>query len=137
MTEIAAPRSVIDQPKVARKHGRLGPHSRFLSRGSLDRRSREGRFLAACRAELAAHLGGTPSTTQKVLIERCAWLRLYLALLDEERIAKGAGLTDHDQYLAYSNALVRAMRELGVKGVAEKPSLAAHLARRAAERAVA
>jgi hypothetical protein len=88
----------------------------------VDGRSREGRFLAACRAELTAHVGGNPSATQRITIDRCAWLRLHLMLLDE-KLAGGTMLTEHDRrsYNAFSNSLVRAMRELGAKPAAAKP----------------
>jgi hypothetical protein len=118
---------------MSKSHRRIGPHSRLLARGSVDGRSREGRFLAAARAELAAHVGGAPSKAEAVLIDRVAWLRLHLALIDE-RAAGGNPMTGHDQraYLALSNAVVRAMRQLGLKGAAERaPSLAEYLATKA------
>jgi hypothetical protein len=118
-----------DMPKIT-------PHSRLLRRGCIDGRSREGRFLAAARAELAAHVGGDPSRAEAVLIDRVAWLRLHIALIDE-RAAGGNPMSAHDQraYLAFSNAVVRAMQKLGLRGAPERgPSLAEHLARRAAER---
>jgi hypothetical protein len=115
-------------PQAQRK---VGPHSRLLRRGSIDGRSREGRFLAACRAELEAHVGGTPSRTEAVLIDRISWLRLHVTLLDERAAAVGH-MSPHDQraYLAYSNAIVRAMRQLGLKSAAETraSTLAVYLA---------
>jgi hypothetical protein len=115
---------------MAKSHAPLTPHSRLLARGSIDGRTREGRFLAAVRAELAGHLGGEPSAAQRVLIDRVAWLRLRVALFDE-KLAQGAELTGHDArvYLAHSNALIRAMREIGHKAVVARPvSLTAALA---------
>ena len=55
-----------------------GPHSKLFARGVVDPNSRDGRFLAAVRAELTAHLGGGPlgdkplSTPQRILIDRVA-----------------------------------------------------------------
>src|SRR4051794_26474767 len=100
---------------MAKVHSPIGPHSRLLARGSVDGRSREGRFLAAVRAELAKHLGGDISAAARILVDRVAWLRLHVALLDE-KVGMGGSFTDHDrrQYLAFSNALVRATRELGM-----------------------
>ena len=121
---------------MARNHPPLTPHSRLLARGCIDGRSREGRFLAAARAELVAHVGGNPSATQRVTIERVSWLRLHVMLLDE-KVAGGKPLTEHDRrtYCAFSNSLVRAMRELGLKGAAPRQrTLAEHLARKVAER---
>lgn len=90
----------------------------------------EGRFLAACKAELAAHLGGEPTPAARVVIDRLSWLRLHVVLIDE-RAAGGVPVSAHDQraYLAFSNAISHGMRQLGLKGAAEKPpSLADYLA---------
>jgi hypothetical protein len=110
---------------MSANHRTITPHSRLLRRGSIDGRSREGRFLAACRAELAAHVGA-PTRAEAVLIDRVAWLRLHLALIDERAVG-GNPMSAHDQraYLAFSNAVVRAMRQLGLRGKeASAPSLA-------------
>jgi hypothetical protein len=88
---------------------------------------------------MAAHVGGNPSSAQRVLIDRAAWLRLHVLLLDE-KVAGGKTMTGHDQraYLAFSNSLVRAMREFGMQPTAPPaPTLAEHLARRAAEKSAA
>jgi hypothetical protein len=97
-----------------------------LRRGAIDNRSREGRFLAAARHRLIEHLGGNPSTTQLVLIDRIAWLMLHCFQLDQ-RIASGADWGENDRkcYLAFSNSLVRSLREIGLEGGAgREPSLA-------------
>ena len=104
----------------------LGPFSRALRRGAIDNRSREGRFLAAARHQLIQHLGGSPSTTQLVLIDRISWLMLHCFLLDQ-RIAAGESWGENDRkcYLAFSNSLVRSLRELGLEGSAgREPTLA-------------
>ena len=61
------------------------------------------------REDLTAHVGGSPSATQKALIERCATLSLHIELMDERRLKIGGQMTDHDsrQYLAWSNSLER------------------------------
>jgi hypothetical protein len=118
---------------TAKSLPKITPHSRLLARGCVDGRSREGRFLAAARAEMVAHVGGEVSAAQRVLIDRCAWLRLHVMLLDE-KVASGASLTGHDQrsYLAFSNSLVRAMRELGMQpAAARQPTLQEYLASKA------
>jgi hypothetical protein len=111
----------------------LGPYSRPSVLAKLDGRTREARLLAEVRADLTAHVGGSPSATQRRMIERCAWLSLWVAQLDAKAI-EGGGLTDHDHrtYLAWSAALTRMLRQLGWKGAsAKRPSLAEHLAARA------
>lgn len=109
----------------------MSPHSRLLARGCVDGRSREGRFLAAVRAELVAHVGGQPTATQRITIDRIAWLKLHVVLLDE-RAAGGVPLSAHDQraYCAFSNSIVRAMRELGLQPTAPKPPTLAEVAER-------
>ena len=111
-------RLMTNAPKVHRK---ITPHSRLLARGCVDGRSREGRFLAACRDELAQHVGGSPSRTEVVLIDRIAWLRLHVLLIDE-KVSGGSPMSPHDQraYLAFSNAITRGMRQLGLKAAATK-----------------
>ena len=84
-------------------------------------------MMRRIRTELTAHVGGAPSATQRVLIDRAAQLALRLALLDEKMLTPGGAMTEHGsrQYLAWSNALDRAMRTLGLKGAAQRqPSLA-------------
>ncbi len=108
----------------------IGPYSRPSVLAKLDGRTREAKLLAEVRADLTAHLGSTPSATQRRMIERCAWLTLWVSQLDAKAV-EGGGLTDHDHrtYLAWSSALTRLLRQLGLKGTpAPKRSLAEHLA---------
>ncbi len=82
------------------------------------------------RSELTAHVGGAPSATQRVLIERAVQLTLRLAIMDTKFGETGVQ-TEHDSrtYLAWSGSLSRAMRDLGLKGAASRPkSLAEHIA---------
>ena len=69
-------------------------------------------------------MGGSPSIVQMVVIERCCWLQLRLALLDK-KIADGANFTeiDSNSFIAWSNALVRTMSRLGfeAKRTTRKP----------------
>ena len=113
---------------------RVGPYSRPGPLAKVDGRSREARFLKLIRADLAEHLGGSPSATQRALIERAAWLSLRVAQLDG-KIANGHNFTEHDSrtYLSWVNSLSRCLRELGLKPVtAPARSLADILAGRAA-----
>jgi hypothetical protein len=117
-----------------------GPYSKLLARGTVSGRSRNGRFLAAAREELTQHLGGGPlSAAQRILVERVAWLRLHVALFDEKVANRSEPMSDRDRasYLAFSNSLVRATRELGLEPAGAKPmdamsALRAHVAARAA-----
>jgi hypothetical protein len=118
--------------EIARKYRRGGVVR-------LDGRSREARLMRTVRAELTAHVGGSPSATQRALIERAAWLSLHVAKI-EARTAEGGGFSEADsrQYLAWSNSLTRTLRALGIEGAPQSaPSpanrLQAYLATKAAQ----
>ena len=104
---------------------RVGPYSRTLDRGaigqSIDGRSREGRFLRAFERQMREHVGGLPSTAQRLLISRLARVALRLERFDE-KLAAGQ-LTDHDGrvYGALHNSFRLLLRELGIKGAAARP----------------
>ncbi len=115
-----------DMARDGEKTRVVGPYSGPEALAKLDRRTRESRLLEKVRAELTAHVGGAPSATQHALIERAAWLSLRVAQI-EKRIAADDAITEHDSrtYLAWSNSLQRALRDLGMKGSEEKvPPLA-------------
>lgn len=85
------------------------------------------------RAELLEHVGGRPTATQRMLIDRAALLTLRLAQIDR-RIFADQDLTilDNNQTVAWQNALTRVLVALGVhqEAAREAPSLAEHLRRR-------
>lgn len=113
----------------------LGPHSRALTRGVLgdmiDGRSREGKFLRRCEAQLITQVGGEPSFAQRLLIRRIARAMLKLELFDAKMTA--GNWTDHDArtYGGLTNALRLMLRELGLKAAPAKRSnpLADHFSR--------
>jgi hypothetical protein len=73
------------------------------------------------KAELVAHVGGSRSFAQKLLIRRAARAMLRLELLDA-KMSTGNG-TDHDArtFGGLNNALRLALRELGVRETKPKP----------------
>jgi hypothetical protein len=95
---------------------KLGPYNSNATLTKLDGRTREARLVKSLRTELAAHVGGKPSTAQHALIEQAVQIRLRLALMDR-KFSENDILTDHDSrtYLAWSNSLSRLMRQLGLK----------------------
>lgn len=94
---------------------KIGPHSRPDSLRKLDGRSKEARLLKSVRSALVEHLGGDPSITQFVLIDRAAWLILHMGLMDNHMLQGGAPAErDSRQYLAWANTLTRTMRSLGL-----------------------
>jgi hypothetical protein len=118
-----------------KSRSKVGPYSREGAIATLDGRSKEALYMKRVRLELTAHVGA-PSPVQRQLIERAAMLTLHVALFDAKALEAG-GLSERDsrQYLAYSNSLSRTLTQLGLKATAAKPpSLAEHIAQRAAER---
>ena len=97
---------------------RLGPYSKRLHRGAIgylvDGRSAEGRFIRNLEAELVAHVGGSPTIAQRLLVDRIIKVRLQLDALDD-KLTSG-DWTAHDQrtYGALLNAQRLCLRELGL-----------------------
>jgi hypothetical protein len=115
----------------------LGVYSCNRSLIELDKRSREWRLMRGVRHDLTTHIGGKPNAAQRMLIERAAILSLRVAMLDQKIVA-GEILTtmDNNQYLAWSNSLVRTITRLGINpATAPQPSLGDVLADIAARRA--
>lgn len=74
------------------------------------------------RDELTAHIGGNPSVTQRLLIERASRLALRLALMDRQSLTT-AGLSERNarEYVAMDNGFRRTLTALGMRGAAERP----------------
>jgi hypothetical protein len=98
-------------------HPRLGPYSRLLDHGTVDGRSREGRFLRATEARLLDHIGAGASCAQRMLINRLARVALRLELFDEKMAA--GPITDHDGrvYGALHNSFRLMLREIGLRAM--------------------
>jgi hypothetical protein len=115
----------------------LGPHSRRHRLGNLDRRTFEGKLYEEFRAELVRHVGGAPNVVQTAIIERCAWVRLRLAMMDS-KVASG-GFTEQDSrvYLAWASTLARLLGRLGIQPAtaSPQPNLATYLDRNYGEAA--
>lgn len=102
----------------------VGPYSRPHVLAKLDGRRREAKLMETVRNDLTEHIGGNPTATQKALIDRAAWLQLHVSLMDAKTLDDGGPLSERDsrQYLAWSNALTRILRDLGAdKKPGQKP----------------
>ena len=94
----------------------IGPYSRPHMLAKIDGRTKESRLMAAARAELTRHVGGSPNSIQRTLIERAARLQLYIEVMDRETLETGTmSERASRQYLAWSNSLRLTLRDLGVK----------------------
>jgi hypothetical protein len=113
----------------------IRPYSRPAALAKLDGRTIEARLARETRADLIAHLGGNPSATQKVMVERAVQLTLRVQAMDR-KFAETGKQTELDSrtYLAWSASLARLMRDLGMKPSASRAptvgrsGVAAHLA---------
>jgi hypothetical protein len=90
----------------------VGPYSSEGALAGVDARTREWRYLQKRRAELVAHVGGSPSAIQLQLIERCAILMLRCRMMDRRLMEDGGSAftgNDSTQFCAWSNALSRTL----------------------------
>jgi hypothetical protein len=108
----------------------LRPYSVPDALGRLDLRTRQAKVAREVRDELTAHVGGSPTVTQKLMIEQLVQLRLRLAAMDTK--FADVGMTDLDgrTYLAWANSFARMLRMLGLNGTKQRsgPTLAEILA---------
>ena len=122
------------------KPARIGPYSRMLTNGAgegFNGRSREGKFVRRCEAELLNQLGREASFAEKLLVRRISRLMLQAELFDA-KLSNGEMWTPHDgrTYGGISGAIRVALRDLGLKAAprAKTPSLADYAAAKAAQR---
>jgi hypothetical protein len=105
--------------------------SRLPLRWTLAGRSREGALYRRVVRELVAHVGGSPSHVQEMVIGRVAWLQVHLSRIDERAMRDG-GLSPHAtrEYLAWSNSVARLVQVLGMQPSTEAkpPTLQDYLA---------
>jgi hypothetical protein len=109
----------------------MPPRSGRARLATLDGRTREARFIAALRADLIRHVGGSPSVTEAELIDMACDTAFEIEAMKRRRAERDATLSlhDHKAFLAYQNTLRRTLAQLGMKGAAERPrTLAEHLA---------
>ncbi|MFL5289675.1 MAG: hypothetical protein ACJ8AW_54130 [Rhodopila sp.] len=68
--------------------------------------------------ELMLQCGDKPTAVQRAMIDQIIQLKLRLAAMDK-RFAETGARTDHDShaYLAWSNSLIRLLRDLGTAKV--------------------
>ena len=113
---------MLEQGKTLR---RIGPYSRDAMIAKPKRRTMESRFLEKTRADLTSHVGGTPTPTQKLMIERIAMTLLRIELMDRDALRDRAGILSDTQtknYLAWSNTVSRMLRSLGLEAPEAKVS---------------
>jgi hypothetical protein len=128
--------SSITKRRGRRKGQCVGVYSCNTTLANLDKRSRYGRLIRQVRQDLTDHIGGNPTPVQRMLIERASMLQLRVAMLDR-KIIDGEILTvmDNNQYLAWSNSLVRTLAQLGLDATTTPPTLSDVLRDIAARRA--
>ena len=116
----------------------MGPYNQPQRLKKLDGRTKISKLAVETRLALIDHLGGAPSATQLATIERIVWLTVKCALLDQRILAGTDTEYDSKTYLAWSNSLRRALRDLGTAPAAPPPpSLATILSEIADQRKAA
>jgi hypothetical protein len=104
---------------------RTGPYSKPWQLARPKRRTRVSRFLVQVREDLTKHLGGAPSITQKLMIDRIAMTLLRIELMDREALDSDTpGVITERQsrdYLAWVNTAGRLLRTMGLEGAAGRP----------------
>jgi hypothetical protein len=127
----AAARSTAGRLLQKPKRNRRPPEDTRI-RVTVDARTKPGRAVRMLRLRLLSHLGPKPSQTALVLVEQLLQLKLRLSIMDANFVEAGGKLSAHDThtYLAWSNSLVRGLKQLGLDGFSAEaaPSLADALA---------
>src|SRR4051812_26735236 len=103
-------RPKLNDPRMkAIRAPRTQPRATLLVQGRVDGRTAYARFIADARQELIADLGGNLTTTQKILVERAAWLRLHIYLFDKQVSDSDRPMTaaERRSYFELNNSLTR------------------------------
>jgi hypothetical protein len=101
-----------DDRRLARPYAKALDLRSLGSLGRLDRRTHPGRLARDLGAELIEHIGGNPTVTQRLLIERTIKMNLQLDALDAKLERGEWTANDQRTYGALNNALRLALREL-------------------------
>jgi hypothetical protein len=95
-----------------------GPYYRDTLPSGLRTNTREAAYVRGVVRALTEHVGGGPSTVQRLMIERVAQLQLRMALMDQMLGATGElSEKQSNTYLAWSNSVVRTLAALGIDAV--------------------
>jgi hypothetical protein len=105
----------------------IGAYSRAHRLAKVDGRTKVAKLICDTRSALFEHVCGAPSATQRALIERVVWLTVKCSQIDAKIVAGADTEYDGKSYLAWSNALRRALRDLGMAPRAARPPSLAEL----------
>jgi hypothetical protein len=98
----------------------FSPYSKVKRR--LDGRTREAQRGRDVIADLTAHLGGSPSVPQRILIQRIAKLLVVIEVLERRLIEKGeVGDLAGRQYLAWVNSIRLLLQVIGIERSEQAP----------------
>lgn len=86
----------------------------------MDGRTWEARLLARVRRDLTEHVGGSPTVTQRVMIDRAAWVALHLAQIDRRTI-EALAVPDAGSHAALAASLSSLLGQLD-RGDAVQPA---------------
>ena len=95
---------------------KIEPHYASSTLQKRDGRTKEGRLVQSLRSELMEHVGGSPSVTQRLLIDQACELRLGLATMDSDRDAR--------TFLDWNNSLAALLKQIEQAAPNTKPAAA-------------
>jgi hypothetical protein len=102
--------------KPRSRAGNAGPFARDSTLSTIDRRTRAGRVLRSVEADLVEHLGGNPTTAERLIIQSAALKATRLSLLTEKLLDKGDLSEGSDHHaLAWLNSLRLDLAALGLE----------------------
>jgi len=101
----------------------MGAYSRPHMLAKIDGRLKGAWLLRRIQEELTDHIGGNPTVTQRIIIERASIVALRLSYLDQKILDdEEFTILDNNQYLAWANSLTRMLQRLGIKETGPKPN---------------
>jgi hypothetical protein len=72
----------------------IGPYSSNAILSKPDGRTKEARLVASLRNELIAHVGGSPSVAERMMIDQACELQLRIAKMNREFMRDGGHTAD-------------------------------------------
>ena len=122
--------------KAPKSSYNVGPSSRDRVLSTLDKRTKAGRVFRQAVADLSAHVGGSPSAAERLIIQSAAVKAVRVYLLSE-KLLSGASVDDDNNTLAWLNSMRQDLTALGLDSRLKDvtPSLTDYLASTAKEAA--
>jgi hypothetical protein len=94
----------------------IGPYSSNAILSKPDGRTKEARLVASLRSELIAHVGGSPTVAERMMIDQACELQLRIAKMNREFMRDGEHADgDSQTFLGLNDSLTGLLRILSNK----------------------